>query len=550
VLRITPLGGIGEIGLNMMVLSSETDSILIDCGILFPSSSYFGTESIMLDYEQFFQYFPNVNNLFISHGHEDHIGAVPYLLKQGSVTVNASPFAAELIRNKCTKLWGKEFGANIVNAEYGEPIKCGSFTVEFIQVDHSIPDAAALFIRTQDCSILFATDFKLQGENKSGFLDRVRKIRKEFGNISILFSDSTNAPKEGACVPDKDVFDSLGDIFKKAKSKIIVTLFSSNIGRVNQIIALSKKFKKKLFIAGQNLKNNIEVARNLGYVEPDDSCIRHEDQFKLTPNEEIVLLCTGSQAEYNSSMFKLATGTHPFAAIEEDDTIIFSSSQIPGNERAIFDIINKLLEKGAKVVYSDEDNVHSSGHAHQDELRELLKVASPRIFIPIHGEYMHLKEHISLAVKEGVDPESCYIVKDGNELTYDGVNVNIIPGVVLNKLYLDSNSRDLIGEDVLKERYRAARNGILIINIIVNESGNIVKRPEAIAYGIPKNDRAKKIIESINWKVYDHCKSKPFTDYKENRINDIKSIAKKEFRKEFDGGKPEIIINLLHLENA
>ncbi|MBN1114679.1 MAG: ribonuclease J [Oligoflexia bacterium] len=544
-LRIIPLGGIGEIGMNMVLIGTGSESILVDCGIGFAIKPYYGIETVVADFEELFKRHSGISSLFITHGHEDHIGGIPHMLKEHKIKIYASPYASELIRYKCADRLGSRFKPDIQTVKGFEKIELESMSVEFIPVDHSIPDSCALFIKTVDCNILYITDFRLKGLNRDGFVQRVGELRREYGEITILMSDSTNAMDENVNLGEDDVFTGLDGFFPRAEKKIIVTLFSSNVSRINQVISLCKKYNKKLFISGANIKMHMEISRRLGYLTPDDGCIRPDSEYSSTRDEEIVLLCTGSQAEENSSIQKLSFGYHQFAGAGQGDLIIFSASQIPGNEKTITLAINRLIDRGARVVFSEKDRVHCSGHAYRNELGELIDVVKPGFIIPVHGESMHIQSHYDLALEKGIKKDNCVRLDTEKEFVYEGGSYTINDQPPLKRYFVDSSTGELIENDIIRQRARAAANGILFISIVTNEKGKILKKPELVPYGIAENNKTRKVIEGIGWKVYDYCKNSG-SKFNTKKINDLENLAKREFRSTFEG-KPQVVINIINV---
>ena len=544
--KIIPIGGIGEIGMNMILLNSGGDSIVIDCGVLFPPFQHLGIDTVIPDYKEFCEKFRNVKAFFITHGHEDHVGGIPYLLKHTTPKIYATQYASEVIKSRCRNVLGKDFKLNMRVVKFGDKIREGNFTVEYIEVDHSIPDSSALFIKTPESNILYVADFRLLGKNKNSFLNKIREIKEKY-KIDILLSDSTNAHETGESVSEQDVLTHLDSYFKQAKKKIIVTLFSSNISRINQIISLSKKYGKSLFISGSNLKNHLNIARSLGYMEPDNGCIRPDSEIPKTSEEDIVLICTGSQAEKNSSIVRLSHGIHNHIKVNKDDLVIFSSSQIPGNEKIIMEAINRLAEKGAQIVYSGDYGVHCSGHANRRELKELMHNVQPKFFVPMHGEHIHLKYHVGIAVEEGVPERNCFILKNGDELLYDGGEAKIRAIHKFNRCYVDAVTGELIDDLVVKEREIVAESGLVTVNLVVDTKGQLAVRPQLLPYGLSKSSNVNTLLYNIEDKILVFYKKKPKTEHVAKSVQEIKSMVKREFRKAYDN-KPEVVINIIGLE--
>jgi ribonuclease J len=544
-LKIIPIGGIGEIGMNMILMNSGEDYILIDCGILFPPFQNLGVEVVVPDYKKFCNIFKNLKKVFITHGHEDHIGGLPYLLKESKVEVFAPRYASELIKSRCKRLSVKEPKINLI--KFDEDIVSGKFSVNYIKVDHSIPDSACLFIRTPEANILYAADFRLNGKNSDLFIKKIKEICSKH-KIDVLLSDSTNAEDEAESISEEEVMSHIDKYFSLASKKIIVTMFSSNVARINQIISLSKKYKKKLFITGNNLKNHINISRSIAYLEPDEGCIRPDKEIGLTEDKDIVVLCTGSQAEKNSAISKLANGELKGVNIEKDDLVIFSSSQIPGNEKPIMNVINKLSTRGAKIVYSKDFGIHCSGHANREELKSFIKIVKPKYFLPMHGEQIHLVSHIDIALEEGVSQDNCFILKSGDEFSYDG-NLGSVESVhKIDRFYVDSVTGDLIDDSVISERMGMSEHGVLFLNIFYDKTGKPFCIPNIVPYGLSKSEGMSLLLKNIEQEIWAFCKndllSKKITDELEN----IKTIVKRKFRKAY-GNRPEILMNMVEIKN-
>jgi ribonuclease J len=545
-IKLTPIGGIGEIGMNMFAFEYEGHTMFIDCGVLFPPFQHLGVEAIVTDYEELCEKYKKIDAIFITHGHEDHVGGLPYLLQQYKPKLYATPYAAEVIRYRAGNILGPKFKIDISEVIYGSKLKEGPFSVEYIQVDHSIPDSSALFIKIGDLRVLYVTDFRFSGGNKSAFISKINEIKKS-GKIDLLLSDSTNADNDEESISEQAVLENLDGYFSRAKGRVIVTLFSSNISRVNQVITLCKKHGKSLFVTGQNLKTHIAIAKKLGYLENDKGCIKPDSELSKTNKSKMVFLCTGSQAERNSSVIKLSYGIHSQLKIEEGDLVVFSSSKIPGNEKLIMDAINRLAEKGAEIIYSGD--VHCSGHANSDELSALLKEVEPRYFIPIHGEYIHLKSHIDIAVSEGVARENCFIPRNGDHLIYEDKKFSCLTEVEKPKRkYVDSVTRELLDNTTLKERALCAEKGLLSVVLVphAKNSNKLFVKPRIFTHGMSKSLSMIGLVEDLEKKVAEFIrlnnKQRKLVDMKD----DIKQLVKREFRKRYDD-KPDVIV--LMIEN-
>ena len=544
-IKIIPAGGVREIGMNMSFISCDGKNICVDAGIIFPNSQHIGVETLMPDYVDLAKTLGDIDSLFITHGHEDHIGGIPYLLRSASPKIYAAPYASELIMAKCKKTSGINPKKKIKTIKFGEVINEDPFTVEYIQVDHSIPDSGVLFIRGKDINILYAGDFKLGGEHSGNFLERLSSISKEYG-VDLLLSDSTNAFEEDKPISDGVVYSNLDACFSRAKSKIIVTLFSSNIQRINQIISLSKKHKKNLFISGNNLKMHAGISRELGYIEDDEGCIKPESSFSKYDEKDCVLLCTGSQAERNSAIVRLSHGYHPQIEIKQDDMVIFSSSKIPGNEKVIMDAINRLSEKGAEIVFPDED-VHCSGHAHSDDLALVIKTVAPKFFIPIHGEYLHLKRHVEIAKEQGLKAQNCFILKGGDEFSLTKSSGKISGSYEIKKLFVDSDSGDLLEKPLVKSRMLAGLHGVMSVSLVVDKKGrffNFLNAIEINSIGMSENKTKQEMVKNMKKDIMNFIKHTKLKHESEEVRIEIRNIVRRAFKKLYQD-KPEVIVQIL-----
>jgi len=538
-LKILPIGGVNEIGMNQFLFTYDNNYILIDAGLGFPRETAFGIDAVVPDYNQIFKLFPDINKIFISHAHEDHIGSIIYLLEKKNINIIAPPYAAKLIEHKCSNVFNNK-KINIEIAQEGVTYTEGPFLIEYIWTNHSIPDTASIFIKTPEQNILFSSDFKLTG--KIDFIKSIKQLIKKYGRINILLSDSTNALESGYSVDDTKVEQGLDEIFKNSKGKIIATLFSSHIERINILIRLCKKNKRFLFLSGLNLSLHTDIAKSLNYLEDTSGVLLDYTDFKKIPKHKIVVLCTGSQGEENSSIAKLSKDRHPFTSIEKDDTIIFSSSIIPGNERFILNTVNSFIEKEAIVYTDDRSLVHSTGHACAAEIKDFVEHLAPDIFIPIHGEAIHLKANIDIAKVCKI--KKCIVLKKDNYLVFNSSNKTSYENVdTIAKLFVDKATRLLVDKSLIKERKKISSNGLLIVNLVIKSK--ILIKVSTSSVGVFKSKDLDKIYKNIELKI-----KKSFSNSKninnEKFIEKVKNLSKQEFRYFFKD-KPEVEVNIIKI---
>lgn len=536
--NFTTIGGIGEIGMNMFCVESKEGSFFIDSGISFPKKDL-GIEVIIPDFEKILKVFNKTNILIVTHGHEDHIGAIPYLLKHKNMQIYATKFTSKLIQKKCSSILGRKFKINIKEVDFNKDIKIKDFKLKFLKVNHSIPDSSGLLIKHDLIKTLFLSDFRM-GQYTKRSIDEASKEK-----VDVLFSDSTSIGTD-INNSEKSVVDNLDKYIKQAKGKIIVTLFSSNIFRINDVINLAVKNKRKIFVSGSNIRNNLSIANDLGYIDNYDE-IRKDREFSSSKDKDILVICTGSQGETLSSMEKISLGYHKYLNIEEGDLILFSSSKIPGNERKIITVMNRLSRKGAKIVEGEEKGIHISGHASKKELKEIIEKVNPKFFIPIHGEYIHLNEHLNLV------RENSFYNKDNSFILEPGFSVNFLNNkkyflkekLEVSEKFLDSVTMSFLDSNVIKEREKISKRGLFFVLVRLN------KKASPLSFVIESiasvgNDKFIKVKESIERKLLkNYKKSKIFENKFEKYDSDIKNFIKREFRKTYQD-KPEVFVKFLN----
>ena len=484
-LRLLPLGGLGEIGMNLMVLEYADEIFIIDCGLMFPEPYMLGVDIVIPDIAALLAEKKRIKGIVLTHGHEDHIGALPFILPQLQVPVYGTPLTIAMVSRRLEEHdLLSECELNVVNP--GETIATNHFLIEFIAVVHSIPQGVALAITTPAGVVIHSGDFKIDHTPLSGEKTDLNRFA-ELGNegVELLLADSTNIENSGYSVSEAEVKRAFTGFLSELSGRIIVTLFASNLNRIQEIIRLAHEFGRKVAILGRSLHNNTEIAREIELFDiPADTLVDIEEIAALPP-EEILVITTGSQGEPFSGLSLMASGNSKWLKVESGDTIIFSSRFIPGNEKAISNLINRLSRLGAKVLYRPIAFTHASGHAFRDELALLHNLVKPKYFIPIHGEYRHLNLHAQLALSLGVAAGRAPVVVDGELAQLDDCGLQIIGQVEHGKVLIDGKGVGEIDFATLHDRRHLSANGMVMIVVGINESsGEIVYGPEITTKGL------------------------------------------------------------------
>jgi len=522
-LKIIPLGGLNEIGKNMTAFECGNDIFIVDCGLAFPDSDMLGVDMVIPDFTYIEQNASKVRGIVITHGHEDHIGGLAYLLKKVNIPVYATKLTIGLIEGKLREhnLMGSA-KLNVVAPK--QTVKMGCMAVEFIRVNHSIPDAVALAIHTPAGIVVHTGDFKVDFTPvQGGVIDLARF--SELGNRGVLalMSDSTNAERMGHTPSERTVGESFIKLFDKAEGKrIIIATFASNIQRIQQIVNNAVRNGRKIAVFGRSMLNVISTATELGYLSvPDDVMIDIDTMNKLPP-EKIVLITTGSQGEPMSALTRMAMNEHRSVTITPEDYIIISASPIPGNEKMVTKVVNELMESGAEVVYESMYEIHVSGHACREELKLMLALTKPAFFIPAHGEYKHLKKHAGIALEMGMDESNVIIGSIGDVIETDGVTMNITGKAPSGKILVDGLGVGDVGSIVLRDRKHLAEDGlIVVVATIESESGTILAGPDILSRGfvyVRESEEMMEAAKAVVKKVLLNCLSGGVTDW-----NSIKS---------------------------
>lgn len=503
-LKLIPLGGLGEIGLNIMVLECDRRILVIDAGLMFPEEYMPGVDVVIPDIQYLVERKEDLLAVVLTHGHEDHIGAMPFFLREINIPVYGTSFTIELLKEKLREhdLIEK---VTLEKVAAGDRSSFGPFEVEYIRVNHSIPDGVGLAIRTPEGTIVHSGDFKIDQTPVDGqFTDLVRFAHYGEKDVLLLLSDSTNVEKDGFTLSESDVKRTLDSLFRASEGRLIVAVFASNITRIQQIIELAVKSGRKILFSGKSMKTNVRIAREEGLLQvPLGIEIREQDVEHL-PDDEVVMITTGSQGEPMSALTRMAQGRHKGIRIKKGDTIILSSRFIPGNEKAITAIINSLYRMGAEVVYEKVSHIHSSGHAYKEELKMMLNLVRPRYFIPIHGEYRHLVKHIQLARDTGMPPDRLLLLEDGDSAFFENGRASVVDRIQTGRVLVDGKGVGDVGEVVLRDRRRLSGDGVVIVLLAVDEKrGEIVYGPDIVSRGFVFEDQGALILEEAKDMVLD-----------------------------------------------
>jgi ribonuclease J len=498
-LSVIPLGGVEEIGgLNMTVLRYGDDIIVVDAGLMFPDEDMLGVDLVIPDFSYLVENRHMIRGIILTHGHEDHTGALPFLLKEAAAPVYGTALTLGLVESKLKEhhLADK---TELVRVKPRETVELGAFNVEFIRVTHSIVDGVALGIKTPVGSVIHTGDFKVDPTPVDGELMDFNRLTEygEKGTL-LLLSDSTNAEQGGFTFSEKEVRRAFENIFSKAEGRIIISTFSSNIHRIQQAIDVAVMHKRKVILCGKSLVSNAQIAQDLGYLRvPGDTWLTL-DALKTLKKEETLLITTGSQGEPMSVLSRIAIGEHKQIKIEDGDIVVLSAKMIPGNERAIGRIINHLCKQGAEVFYEKVSEIHVSGHASKEELKLMLNMIRPQYFVPIHGEYRHLVSHSRLAGKQGIPRENIFILENGDVLEIGNGTAGVAGKVTTGRVFIDGKGVGDVEEMVLRDRRRLGHDGIVLILITIEkESGKMVPPPDVITRGFILEDSDQEFVNEI-----------------------------------------------------
>lgn len=498
-LRIIPIGGLDEIGKNLTAFEYSNEIIIVDCGMAFPDDDMPGVDMVINDITYLVKNSQKIKGIFLTHGHEDHIGGLPYFLKEINVPVYGTKLTLGLVEHKL-KEHNLLSSVKLVRTRPGQVVEGGKyFTVEFITTNHSIADSVALAIKTPVGTVVHMGDWKIDSTPIVGDvidLARLGELGKE--GVLALMSDSTNVERPGYAMSEKSVGQKFESIFKNCNKRIIVATFASNVHRVQQIIDAAAKNRRKVAVSGRSMENIVEISILLGYMKVPEGVLINLDSIKKYRPNEVVIITTGSQGEPMSALTRMAFSDHRKVDITKDDLIVISASPIPGNEKAVSIVINELFKIGAEVIYKSLMDVHVSGHACQEELKLLISLVKPKYFIPVHGEHRHLVLHNRLAEEVGIPPQNAFVLSNGSVLELDSESAKVTGNVQAGQVLVDGLGVGDVGNIVLRDRKHLAQDGlIIIVTTIDNEKREIASKPDVISRGFVYVREAEQLIEGI-----------------------------------------------------
>jgi ribonuclease J len=503
-LRVIPLGGLGEIGKNMMLYEYGDSMIAVDVGLMFPDAEHLGVDLIIPDISYIMQDPSRLKAIFLTHGHEDHIGAIPFLIREVNVPIFCLQLTRGLVQVKLREhRLHDDASVNVV--EPGQVMNIGPFEVEFFLVSHSIPDSAGLIIKTPQGSIVHTGDFKLDHTPIMGqHTDLQRLARAGSEGVTLLCADSTYVEIEGYTPSEQRVAETLDRAIGDAEGRVIVTTFASLISRVQAVVDAAERHNKRVFVTGRSMVNNVNMARDLGYLEAPGNIFMSINEMRSHPDKQTVIICTGSQGEPTSALTRMANGTHQHITIQEGDTVILSSNPVPGNEKFVYRNIDLLYEAGARVIYNRLADVHVRGHASREELKIVHRLVKPRYFVPMHGEYRHLVLHRELALDLGMEEDEAFVLTDGDvlEINEDGARVG--ESIQSDYVYVDGLGIGDVDDFVLRDRQHLASDGMLVfVAAIDRHSGKLTSQPEVMSHGFVGPDEEGAILDDVRQLVVD-----------------------------------------------
>jgi ribonuclease J len=544
-LQVVPLGGLGEIGKNMTAVRQSSGMILVDAGMSFPDEEMPGIDLVLPDFTYLREHADELKGIVLTHGHEDHVGALPYLLREFNVPVYATKLTLGLVRSKLQEFGIKRGDLREIGA--GDRQNLGGFGLEFIEVNHSIPGAVAIAIRTNAGVILFSGDYKIDLTPIEGSpmdLGRLAELGKE--GLLAYFGDSTNSERPGYVPSERIVGDTLNEVFERSKGRIIVASFASHIHRVSQVVEAAKQHDRLVGVTGRSMIRNVQIARELGYLElPQEMMVDQRDVNKI-PDSDIVVLTTGSQGEPLAALSRIANGTHRTIEVGPEDTVVIAAHPIPGNERGVSRTINNLMKRGAQVLYSPLMPVHVSGHAAQEEQKIVLSLLKPRYLVPVHGEFRHLRHHANTAISLGIPEDNIFILENGDCLEFEDGGARLTENVAAGMFLVDAGAIAESSSGVMRERQQLSEDGMFIVVARINaQNGQLLGPPDVISRGFVSPQDANGLIDQsieVVSKTLQRTASQRLTDWGE-----LKNAIRKDLSGFLSGrtGKRPIILPLI-----
>lgn len=534
-IRITPLGGLGEIGSNMTVLETENSAIIVDVGMSFPNENMLGVDLVIPDFSYVRKIKEKIKAIFITHAHEDHIGALPYFFKEFNYPIYATPLTLGMISNK--------FEEHELKAErnFFRPIQkrkiyqAGDFGVEFIHITHSIIDSSALAITTKAGTIIHTGDFKIDHTPIDGYPTDLHRLAY-YGEkgVLLLMSDSTNSHKEGITKSEISVGKTFDAIFSQSKGRVIMSTFSSNLHRVYQAIERAVKFGRKVCVIGRSMERNLFTAMELGYIQIDKKIFIDADQVSKFPDNEILIITTGSQGETMSALYRMATDEHKYVKIKPGDQIIISAKAIPGNESSVSTVLNYLLKSGASVAYHDFSEIHVSGHASIEDQKLMLRLIKPKFFLPVHGEYNHIVKHKETAMSCGIEERNIYLMNDGDQVEICEKYLKRVKTVKTGKVFIDNQVNKQISDDIVKHRQNLADAGMVVIIAQIDKNAKLLTQARVVSYGLvsdKQNQIFAKDVEDVIVQFLANIKDEILVDHWTLETKIRQAVRKHIFRK-------------------
>ena len=532
-LKIIPLGGLDEIGKNITVLEYGKDMIVVDCGVGFPEEDMYGVDLVIPDFSYLVANQKKLRGMFITHGHEDHIGSIPYCMKQVNCPIHGTAMTNGLIRLKLEehRLADK---VKLITHKPGEVVKAGCFSVEFIHVNHSIADAVAFAIKTPVGTVVMTGDFKIDPTAADGMIDLARLGELGSQGVLAMLSDSTNVERGGYTPSENTVAEGLDRQFRNCDQRIIVTTFASNMHRIQAVLNTAQRYGRKVAVTGRSMENMLKVSQELGYLKVKAGTLVDLNAIKSLPKNKVVIVSTGSQGENMSALYRMAFSTHKQVEVTSGDRIIISASAIPGNEKAISRIINELYRKGADVVYEKSEGLHVSGHACQEELKIIHGLVKPKFFLPIHGEQRHLQLHSRLAQTMGMNPRNILIGEIGTVFEFTGKTCKVNGTVPAGKVFVDGTGVGDVGSVVLRDRKHLAEDGMIVVCVNLSaEDGSVITGPDIITRGfiyVKESEDLMEELKTVAMEAIERCQRKRVRDW-----SAIKSAIKSANKNDLSG---------------